>query len=108
VSPVSEEEVHVSLGPIGLILLLSFLEHVLVPPAIEGTLDQGPLEPLLHQPQVLFHQALVAEPHKSLLNCADKVSSGELTLDHPQLLVPQEVVLKSFKAQRKVLDNPLS
>ena len=106
-SPVSEEEVYVSLRPIGLILLLCFLEHVLIPPPIEGTLDQGPLEPLLHQPQILFHQALVAKPHKSLLNCADKVSGGELTLDHPQLLVPQKVVLKSFKAQGEVLHNPL-
>ena len=88
-SPVSEEEAHVSLRPVGLILLLCLLEHVLVPPAIKGALNQGPLEPLLHQPQVLLHQALVAEPHESFLDGADKVSGGELTLDHPQLLVPQ-------------------
>ena len=80
----------------------------MVPPAIEGSLDQGPLEPLLHQPQVLFHQALVAEPHESLLNSADKASGSELTLDHPQLFQPQEVVLKCSIAQREVLHNPLS
>lgn len=82
-SPVSEEEAHISLGPVCLVLLLCLLEHVLVPPAIEGALNQGPLEPLLHQPEVFLHQALVAEPHKSLLDGADKVSGGELTLDHP-------------------------
>ena len=88
-SPVSEEEAHVSLRPVGLILLLCLLEHVLVPPAIKGALNQGPLEPLLHQPQVLLHQALVAEPHESFLDGADKLSGGELTLDHPQLLLLQ-------------------